>query len=151
MVDADDDDFSQMLDTLPSGDTENEFDQYLASPRSKEKLPVLGLWPSLSEFYPHLALMVCDVFTVPGTSAGVERQFSRSEKVETKLRAKLHPKMTCEIMMYKDHLSRRNKSIKVSEIANLSAVEVEDTSDGGVPEEWRAGWFKTRKHLRRTM
>ena len=150
MDDDDDDDFSQMLDSLPSGDTENEFNQYLASPRSKEKLPVLDLWRSLSDLYPHLTLMVRDVFAVPGTGAGVERQFSRSGKIETKLRARIHPKTTCEIMMYKDHLSRRNKSIKVSEIASLSTVEVEDTSDREVPEEWRAGWFKTRKRLRRT-
>lgn len=149
VMEEEDDDFSRMLDALPSDDLENEFDQYLASPRSKEKLPVLDLWRSLSEQYPHLALMVRDIFAVPGTGAGVERQFSRSGKVETKLRARIHPKTTCEIMMYKDYLSRCNKSIKVSEMTNFSVIEVEDTSDENVPEEWRSGWFKIRKRLRR--
>jgi len=32
--------------------------------------------------YPHLATMVRDILAVPATGAGVERQFSKSGKVE---------------------------------------------------------------------
>ena len=50
--------------------------------------------------------MARDVFAVPATGAGVERQFSKSGRIATWARALLHPDTVRDIMMYKDYLSR---------------------------------------------
>ena len=97
----DDDDFEQMVNSLPFHTNTNEYDAYINAPRIVEKGNVLDIWQTFSETpYPHLAWMVRDVFVVPATGVGVERQFSKSGKVETKLRAQIKPVTTCESMMY---------------------------------------------------
>ena len=50
--------------------------------------------------------MVRDILAVPATGAGVERQFSKSGKVETTYRARINPITTSDIMIYKDYLKR---------------------------------------------
>lgn len=93
--------------------------------------------------------MARDVLAVPATGAGVERQFSKSGKVETKLRARINPVTTCETMMYKDMLARRNRDLTVS-LSTVSASIGEDVENEEVPpEEWRADWFRVRKNKTR--
>ena len=59
--------------------------------------------------------MARDVFAVPATGAGVERQFSKSGRIATCpatwARALLHPDTARDIMMYKDYLSRTGKPL----------------------------------------
>ena len=55
--------------------------------------------------------MARDVFAVPATGAGVERQFSKSGRIATWARALLHPDTVRDIMMYKDYLSRTGKPL----------------------------------------
>ena len=88
----DDDDFEQMVSSLPMDRNTNEYDTFINAPRIVDKRPLLEIWKtSLAPTLPHLGLMAREVFAVPATGAGVERQFSRSGKVETKLRARLDP------------------------------------------------------------
>jgi hypothetical protein len=53
-----------------------------------------------------MARMVRDVWAVPATGAGVEREFSKSGKVATWQRARLDHSTITETMLYKDMLRR---------------------------------------------
>ena len=88
--------------------------------------------------FPRLGLIVHDTLAISATGAGVERQFSRSGKVETKLRARIHPETTCDTMMYKDYLARRNKALTVSNTVWMQVGEVEESNEEDPPEEWRS-------------
>ena len=80
--------------------------------------------------------MVRDILAVPATGAGVERQFSKSGKFETKLRARIGPVTTCESMMYKDMLVRKNRALIIT--AAITGVEdIEMESNEGPPSETR--------------
>jgi hypothetical protein len=78
-----------MLSSLPSDPAgDNEYDQYSNTPRLVVQVGTRALdtWRTLAETsFPRLGLMVRSTLAVPATGAGVERQFSRSGKVETKL------------------------------------------------------------------
>ena len=63
------------------------------------------------KMFPHVTQMARDVFAVPATGAGVERQFSKSGRIATWARALLHPDTVRDIMMYKDYLSRTGKPL----------------------------------------
>ena len=90
--------------------------------------------------------MAWDVFAVPATGAGVEGQFSRSGKVETKLRAQLDPVTTAETMMYVDMLKRKNRAIGKAEIVIDGGKGQTETPEDEPPAEWRNDWFKFRKN-----
>jgi hAT family C-terminal dimerisation region len=53
--------------------------------------------------------MVRDTLAVPAIGAGVETQFSRSGRIITPLRHRLSPETVNEIMMYKNHLDRKQQ------------------------------------------
>ena len=91
----DDDDFEQMVSSLPFDINTNEYDAYINAPRMLEKGNVLNIWWTWARTtYPHLATMVQDILAVPATGAGAERQFTKLGKVETKLRARIEPVTT---------------------------------------------------------
>ena len=145
----DDDDFEQMVNSLPTDGTTNEYDTYIAAPRVVDKRPLLDIWKvSLAPSLPHLGLMARDVFSVPATGAGVERQFSRSGKVETKLRARLDPVTTAETMMYVDMLKRKQRAIGQAEMVRDSGAGGTEATEDEPPAEWRNDWFKNRKNKR---
>ena len=140
----DDDDFEQMVNSLPNDGTTNEYDAYIAAPRVNDKRPLLEIWQTSS--FPHLGFMARDVFAVPATGAGVERQFSRSGKVETKLRARLDPVTTAETMMYVDMLKRKNRAMIKPEQIMDGGKDVVELAEDEPPAEWRNDWFKFRKN-----
>jgi len=143
----DDDDFEQMVNSLPADGTTNEYDTYIAAPRVSDKRPLLDIWQTYSATsFPHLGFMARDVFAVPATGAGVEREFSRSGKVETKLRAQLDPVTTAETMMYVDMLKRKNRAIGKAEIVIDGGKGQTETPEDEPPAEWRNDWFKFRKN-----
>ena len=108
----DDDDFEQMVNSLPTDRNTNEYDTFINAPRITDERQLLDIWKiSLGPTLPHLGLMAREVFAVPATGAGVERQFRWSGKVETKLRARLDPVTTAETMMYVDMLKRKNRAM----------------------------------------
>jgi len=146
-----DDDFEQMVNSLPLDMNINEYDAYIKAPRILQKGNVLDIWRIWAKTtYPHLATMVRDILAVPATGAGVERQFSKSGKVETKLRARIDPVTTCESMMYKDMLVRKNRALIMTP-ADTSVEDIEMESNEEPPSEWRYDWFKGRKNKRIVM
>ena len=140
----DDDDFEQMLISLPSDSQVNQYDAYINAPRIKERGNVLDIWRIFGRTeYPDLAMMVRDVFAVPATGAGVEWQFSKSGKVETKLRARIEPTTTSESMMYTDLLKRKRRPLTMNHVTmGIGECEV-DLNDENPPVEWRQDWFRS--------
>ena len=70
-------------------------------------------------------MMIRDVFAVSATEARVKRQFSKSEKMKTKLRARIDPNTTSEFMMYTDLLKRKRKPLTINHVAmNIEECEV---------------------------
>ena len=55
--------------------------------------------------------MARDTFAVPATGAGVERMFSKSGRVATWTRARLHSKSIVETMLYKEFVPGFSKYI----------------------------------------
>ena len=76
----------------------------------------------------------------------MERQFSRSGKVETKLRARLDPVTTAETMMYVDMLKRKNRAISRTEKVMDGGTDEMEMTEDEPPVEWRNNWFKFRKN-----
>ena len=88
---------------------QNEFDRYIASPRAIENggnSSILEWWKKSEHDLPHLARMFRDIYSVPASSAGVEREFSKSGRVAIPGRARLNPTTITEAMMYKSYLTR---------------------------------------------
>ena len=123
----------------------------IKAPRILRKGNVLDIWRTWAKTtYPHLATMVRDILAVPATGAGVERQFSKSGKVETKLRAWIDPVTICESMMYTDMFVRKNRALIITpEITGVEAIEMESNEEP--PSEWRHDRFKGRKNKRIVM
>jgi hypothetical protein len=102
--------------------------------------------------------MARDTFTVPATSARIERVFSKSGRVTTWMQSRLNPSIICEIMQYKNYLSRIGKPITPqqrsgpldrSSINNEIEDEVDDIFEMEDAEndeeriivlEWEAEW-----------
>ena len=104
-----DDDFDQMLSSLTAKIKDNEYDQYVDTPPLRDG-DTLDVWRTYTKTsFPRLGRQVRVTLAVPATGAGVERRFSESGKVATKLRARMQPETVCDIMMRKDYLKRQNK------------------------------------------
>src|SRR5579859_3845661 len=92
----------------PSSDSEssdgediNEFTNYLATKRDKSVKDPLAWWFKSQSIFPKLSKMAHDVYAVPATGAGVEREFSISGRVITKQRNRLSPSTIRDLMQYK--------------------------------------------------
>src|SRR5205814_9426561 len=87
------------------------------------------------------------------TKGGVERQFSRSGRAVTPLRHCLQPDSVHEIMMYKNHLSRKyQKELVLFEDAGAMVVEegkLETEVEPPHLREWKDQWWKERKRRNR--
>ena len=149
----DDDDFEQMVSSLPTDATINEYDGYINAPRIIEKgVHLLDIWKTYTgAAYPHLGLMARSVFAVPATGAGVERQFSKSGKVETKSRAQIDPITTTQIMMYSDMLKRKKRALGMSQVVIGVGDYETEANEEEPPAEWRNDWFRSRKNKRNVM
>jgi len=110
-VDDDDDDIKITLLDRMTDDTPNDFDRYLLAPRSHER-SALEWWKKYQHEYPGLARMARDVFAVPASGAGVEREFSKGGRVATWTRARLNPDTIQESMMFKSYLARTGKALE---------------------------------------
>jgi hypothetical protein len=84
--------------------THNEYDRYLTT--ESPTGTTLESWKQLQPAYPRLALMARDTFAVPATGAGVERQFSKSGRIDTWARNRMNPGTLCESMKFNDYLRR---------------------------------------------
>jgi hypothetical protein len=125
--DDEEDDFKRRIVDHASNRLENELDRYLATPVAHEVRP-LDWWRKNQHEYPRLARMVRDVYAVPASGAGVEREFSKSGRVANWTRSRLSPTTIAESMMYKSYLVREGQTLQ----------ELEDdgeASDGEGEEE----------------
>jgi hAT family C-terminal dimerisation region len=82
--------------------TQDEYDRYMTT-----ESPIgttLESWGQLQHSLPRLSLMARDIFAIPATGARVERQFSKSRRIDTWA---LEPSIVCESMRFNDYLRRR--------------------------------------------
>jgi len=132
--------------------TQNEYDRYLELP-APAILDTLKWWKQHQTILPHLSRMARDTFAVPATGAGVERQFSKSGRVVTWTQALLKPDTVCEVMRYKDYLSRtgdpliqrkRGQEILDHERAaeGEGAMDAEEEEDMIRMLEWEKEWWQ---------
>jgi len=87
----------------------SEIDSYLLA-RQDAKLEPLDWWRVNQTIYPRLAWMVRDIYAVPATGAGVEREFSKSGRVASTTRARLNPVTVEETMHMKDRIRRHGSA-----------------------------------------
>ena len=136
----------------------NEYDRYMSTEPSTGT--TLESWKQLQPALPHLALMARDTFAVPATGAGVERQFSKSGRIDTWARNRMNPSTVCESMKYNDYLRRKGtplisckKRRLLSELGHLTASggdELNDDKDEGSDTEenkieileWEKEWWQ---------
>lgn len=133
--------------------TQNE---YLQTP-PPARPDTLAWWKQHHAMFPHLSRMARDTFAVPATGAGVEREFSKSGRIATWSRALLKPDTICEMMRYKEYLSRTGQPLtprkrgeeiydheKTKEAAegdiDEEAEEAEDEEDKIRRLEWEQEW-----------
>jgi hAT family C-terminal dimerisation region len=113
---SNDEGFAAFVKSLHSDVEEpNEFDIYINSKIFVSSFldlqSILDWWKTNSTTFPALAMMARDVFAVPCTGAGVEREFSKGRRLATWSRSRLHPDTIQKCMMYKDYLARMGKPI----------------------------------------
>jgi len=73
--------------------------------------------------FPALAQMARDIFAVPATGAGVEREFSKSGRVASWTCASLNPSAITETMVYKSYLTRTAPLASSSKHRRIIAVD----------------------------
>ena len=133
-------------DSSSDGD-ENDFTSYMARRREKGIQDPLPWWATSGKFYIKLGMMARDAYSVPPSSAGVEREFSISGRVITKQRNRLAPKTIQDIMQVKRWLARHGKFSKV--VKNAEDLDtVDDSEDEDVNsglKEWADRWERKQK------
>ena len=97
--------------------------------------------------------MARDVYAVPATGAGVEREFSISGRVITKQRNRLNPSTIRDVMQYKRWVTRHG--IIADPMESLETDETEDQNQEVLLEddenvnselfEWLKTWEKKEK------
>ena len=156
-MEDEDEAYEAFLNSLSTNTHLNEYDRYVSSPISEQRIPILQWWRHNGSQYPHISLMVRDTLAVPATGAGVEREFSCSGRVISALRHRLSPETVHEIVKYKNYLKRKQDELKMWREAENSIIAVEatqeikacDADEELVLTEWRKGWWgKRRNQLR---
>ena len=103
--------------------------------------------------------MVRDVFSVPPSGSGVERQFSIAGRVATWQRNPLSAKRISDIIMYKNHMARSGCSLEVaSQWADTTVsgeIESENEENGQDEQdavktlaEWTSNWKAGLKSIK---
>ena len=130
--DDDDDYYRALAKAEKQRGIQNEYDLYIAGPTAPKKRDPLGWWKINAPSYPRLAMMFRDTFAVPATGAGVEREFSKSGRVVTPIKARLNPTTVTESMLVKSMLVRQEKMLKeqeddINELRTNDDIEKEKT------------------------
>ena len=97
---------------------------YIDSKRDKSVKDPLQWWSKSQSIFPKLSKMARDVYAVPATGAGVEREFSISGRVITKQRNRLNPSTIRDVMQYKRWVARHG--ILADPMESLEMDETED-------------------------
>jgi hypothetical protein len=96
-------------------------------------------------------MMARDIFAVPPSGAGVEREFSIAGRVATWQRNQLHANTITAIMIYKNYLTRCRRGLKVclqdmvvcclgTEEDAEAETEEEAEEASRTIEEWQKDW-----------
>jgi len=109
--DDDDDEFRRRIVDKRGSRMENEFDRYIQLPLAHDTRD-LKWWRKNHHDFSHLARMVRDVYAVPASGVGVEREFSKSGRVASWTRLRLNPDTITESIMYKSYLARQGTPIE---------------------------------------
>jgi hAT family C-terminal dimerisation region len=143
--------FAKWVKSLHKNDTpQDEFETYLtakiAYPPELELQSVLDWWKNNSSVFPGLANMARDVFAVPCSGAGVEREFSKGRRTATWGRSRLHPDTIQRCMMYKDYLSRMGKPLEKWDVdAEEETKDLQKEIDEYyVPMDWEEDWWNDK-------
>ena len=136
----------------------NEFDSYTKSRRVKGFKNPLQWWGTSSAFLPNMSAMAKDVYAVPATGAGVEREFSISGNIVDRRRNRLSPKTISDLMQYKRWVAHHGTIAKITVDNNDDEMdEVEDDvleseDDDAVEEivEWLRMWEQNKTLKKRT-
>ena len=120
----------------------NEFDHYLRGKREKSVVHPLAWWAKSQGMFPKLSKMVRDVYAVPPTGCGVEREFSISGRVVTKQRNRLCAKTIRDIMQYKRWVARNGVPIEMTQNGGADPEEDGDlqAEDNKEVIEWVKDW-----------
>ena len=119
----------QFLDSSDEDEDFNEFDQFIGSKRHADvKYPLLW-WANSRSTFPRLADMARDVYAVPATGCGVEREFSMSGNIVSKRRNRLLGKTIADIMQYKRWVANTRQSIVIEDEDSQMFEEKEVWSD----------------------
>jgi hAT family C-terminal dimerisation region len=142
--------FAKFVQSLhPQETRHDEFETYLetkiAYPPTLELQSVLDWWKNNSSVFPGLAKMARDVFAVPCTGAGVEREFSKGRRVATWGRSRLHPDTIQRVMMYKDYLSRMGGPLVTWDESEEDKAELQKEMDlYFIPSSWEQEWWDSK-------
>jgi hypothetical protein len=128
----------QFLDSSDEDEDFNEFDQFVRSKRHADvKYPLLW-WANSRSTFPRLSNMARDVYAVPATGCGVEREFSMSGNVVNKPRNRLHGKTIANIMQYKRWVANTHQSFVIEEDTEM-CEKMEGWSDSEDDLEYNQG------------
>jgi hypothetical protein len=139
----------QFLDSSDEDEDFNEFDQFIGSKRHTDvKYPLLW-WANSRSTFPRLANMARDVYAVPATGCGVEREFSISGNIVSKRRNRLLGKTIADIMQYKRWVANTRQSIVIEEDARFEEKELWSDSDDDIEYnqelvDWLDDWEKEK-------
>lgn len=116
-------------------------------------IDTLEWWKQNQVAFPHLAHIARDTFAVPATGAGVEHVFSKSGRVAAWTRFRLKPETICELMRFKEYLSRIGQPLtpmrkptrsieEESPVEDEEADEEEDYDDKVAMIQWEQEWWQ---------
>lgn len=108
----------------------NEFDHYIKSKRDRHVTDPLNWWSKSQSIFPRMSKMARDVYAVPATGCGVEREFSISGKVVSKERNRLDVKTISDLMQYKRWVAH-NGVILDELVGDVVGEESSDDETGG--------------------
>jgi len=127
-----------------------EFDNYLGMKRDRTVTNPINWWKKSNAIFPKMARWARDVFAVPSTGCGVEREFSISGRIVTKQRNRLVGSTISDIMQYKRWCARNGDLIEEAPLElemdcgdNTSEVGTEFDERNSELEDWLEGWTQT--------
>jgi len=159
-TESDSDDDSDSYDDV---ETSNDFDQYLGRRRDKSIQDPVMWWKNSQTSFPTLATWARDIFAVPATGCGVEREFSFAGALVTKQRNQLHGQTISDLMQYKRWVAKHSDVGEDTEVEEMDQPlasserpggrgQIDDLWDGVTDfderndelEEWLADWVRKR-------
>jgi len=138
-----------MIESESEENEQSEFDSYIKSKRIKAIDNSLIWWATSHSIFPQMGNMIKDIYAVPATGSGVEREFSISDNIVNHRRNRLKPKTISDLMQYKRWLDRHglvSEFLHEQEInEDDSEIESVDGSDEGEEAnqeliEWLRDW-----------